>query len=397
MMLELSQLPPRNEVTEDLQKGIFNNGKDNAYPQRIERIINSSVTTRTSVEMLRKFIIGDGFEDPALNAIVVNEDILGKTTLYRFLSQIADPISKHKGAFVQLQLDGNAKVTAARHLPYRYCRIGKSDSAGYSGKIHICEEWDKGTGFYTKGKNVKKIDVYNPLEEVVTAQFADAEKKNVVYQGQVAFMRLDDEYVYPLSFIDTVIEDADTESQISSFKNGELRTGFFCKYIIHHTEFQNKQQESEFLAVLKKFQGGDHPGSLLLAESQFDEKTGEFLKSMNFQLEKIEQNIDDKIFESYEQSVANNIRKAVCAIPKILIDSSDDAMFGTSGAAFTEAFNFFNTQTSDIRSAVSQWLQDIFSHSDNTILQNANFNIKQKSYGTVDVSGTAANQTAGQK
>jgi len=390
MKLELSQLPPRNEVKKDPQKGIFNNGSDNAYPQRIERIINSSVTAKTSVEMLRKFIIGDGFEDTALNSIVVYSDFMGKTTLYKLLSQIADPISKHKGAFLEIQWTGNAQISAVKHLPYRYGRFGKADSLGYSGKVHVCDEWE-GSKIGYKPKNVKVLDVYNPIKEVVLDQF-----KQENWTGQVAFMRLDDEYVYPLSFIDPVIEDADTESQISSFKNGELRTGFFAKYILFHTEYTDKADEDAFKSVLKKFQGGEHQGSILLADAQFDSE-GKFIASSTFDLKKIEQNIDDKIFESYEQSVANNIRKAVCAIPKILIDSSDNTMFGTSGAAFTEAFNFFNTQTSDIRSAISQWLKDIFSHSDNEVLRNANFNIKQKSYGTVDVSGPAANQTAGQK
>ena len=64
-------------------------------------------------------------------------------------------------------------------------------------------------------KDVEKINAYNPLKNVVQSQF---EKYGRNYKGQVSILRLDDEMVYPLSFIDTVIEDADTESQIKLFK-----------------------------------------------------------------------------------------------------------------------------------------------------------------------------------
>lgn len=387
MKLELTKLPKRNEIKLDKQKGIFQNGRDNAYPQRVERIINASVTAKMGCNMLKKFIIGGGFEDESLNSIIVNSDLLGDTTLYKFLTQSAGSISRHNGTFAQVQWDANGEIPSIQYLPYRDCRLGKSDSAQYSGKIHVYNNWDKSLGF-AKDSDIQKIDTFNPRSEVVAVQFASEQ-----YKGQIAHLFLDDEYVYPLSTIDPALEDSDTEAQISAFKNGELRGGFFAKYIMYHTRFETTKDSEDFKRVLGKFQGGEHEGSILLAEASFDED-GNFLESNNFKLSKIEQNINDKIFESYEKSVANNIRKSLHAIPQILIEWEGGNLAAPSGNLLTEAINFYNTQTEDIRTALAQWMKEIFSHSSNKTLQTANFTLKKLNYGTVDAGGTTTDKTA---
>lgn len=384
MQLELTKLPRRNEIRLDKQKGIFLNGKDNAYPQRVERIINASVTAKMGCSMLKKFIIGGGFEDEALNTIIINSDLLGQTTLFKFLTQCASSVSRHNGVFAQVGYDKNLQSTDVKHIPYRDCRIGKSDTAGYSGKIHVSVNWDK---TIAQRDDILMIDTFNSREEVVRQQFTDK------YRGQIAHLFLDDEYVYPLSTIDPALEDADTEAQISAFKNGELRGGFFAKYIVYHTAFQTNEQAADFKRVLEKFQGGEHEGSMLLAEASFDGE-GNFMDSLNFKLQKIEQNINDKIFESYETSVANNIRKSLYAIPQILIEWEGGKLSAPSGSLLQEAMAFYNTQTEDLRTQLSQWFSSLFATNANTALSQANFTIKKLNYGTMDAGRATGDQTA---
>ena len=389
----INEIPKRNQVQLDRAKGIYNNGLDNAYPQRVERLINSSVTAKSSCDMLKKFIIGDGFADESLNDIVVSSDVLGDTTLFKLHSKISNTISRQNAAAMAIQYDGNFDIAAVKHVPYRYCRFGLTDSNEYSGFIHYYNNWQKDPSIVWKQLAIQKVNVFNPRPNVVESQWINAKKG---YKGQIAVLRLDDEYIYPLSPIDSALEDADTENQIKLFKNGELAKGFFAKYILFHTTFENDQEQRDFKAVLRKFEGGGHESSILMADAQFDE-AGNMLDSANFKLQKIEQNINDKIFESYEKSVANNIRKACYAIPSILIEQQDGAFFGQSGEAFVQAVNFYNTQTADIRAAVSQWYKEIFNHSSNPILRNANFTIKKLSYGTMDAGGTADDTTTGQQ
>lgn len=379
---KLIELVKRNEVKIDKQKGIYNNGEDNLYPQRVERIRNASVTAKTSTKMLKKFIIGGGLEDEALNSLVVSSDVLGEKTLHNLLSEIAESASVHNGAFLAVQYNGLSEVVGVKVIPYRNCRLGKADSGGYSGKVHVYSNWD-GLSGKIDAKDIQLIDTFN--QNTVAEQFSKQH-----YKGQIAFLKLDDEYVYPLSPIDAALEDADTENQIASFKNTELRRGFFAKYIIHHTAFESEQDQEEFANTMKKFMGGNHEGSVLTSPGEFND-AGEFIASKNFKLEEIKQNINDKIFDTYETSCANNIRKSCFAIPKPLIDTSDNSLFGASGEAFIQSVNFYNSQTADVRTAVAQFLSKVFKNSDNEILRNANFTIKPLNYGTVDAGAATSN------
>jgi hypothetical protein len=385
MKATIVDLQQREIITLDKHKGIYNNGADNAYPQRVERIINNSVTAKAACDKAKAFLIGEGFESQALNEYVIYSDTQGDVTLYDLLSKVAHSVSRQKAAAVNVQYDGNFQVSELKHIPYRNCRIGKKDSNGYTGLIHVYSNWEKRQGEEFKPLNATKINVFNPKKNVVKSQF----KGN--YLGQIAMLLLDDEFVYPLAQIDPALEDADTEAQIKSFKNGELRGGFFAKYMVYHTAFENQMDQEQFKKTLGEFQGGDHKKSLLLIPATFD-ADGNFISDANIKLEKIEQNINDKIFESYEKSVANNIRKSIWNIPSILIEQQEGALFGSSGEAMKAAFEIYNAELRNTRKAISNWFKNILKNSSDTILQNEDYTIKELSYGApLDNTGSAAN------
>lgn len=339
--------------------------------------------------MLKKFLIGEGFAKPELNDAVVSSDIFGDITLSQLHAQISQTVSRQNAAAMAVGYDGNYAVAKTRHLPYRDCRYGKQDSNDYSGLIHYYNNWHKDYYIGWKPSDIAKINAFNPKPEIVASQWKEFGKD---YRGQIAILRMDDEYIYPLAPIDPALEDADTETQIKLFKNGELNKGFFAKYIMHHTAFEDRQDMVDFKEVLKKFEGGDHDSSIMMMEAEFD-ADGKMIDSKSLKLEKIEQNINDKIFESYEKSVSNNIRKAYDSIPAILIEQQDGSFFGSSGEAFVQAFNFYNTQTDEKRDAISRWYKEIFKYSANPILNGADFTIKKLSYGTMDTAGAANDPT----
>lgn len=371
--LTVVNTPKRNEIKVDKQAGIFNNGTDNAYPQLIERIINGSVSARTASDMLKKFLIGNGFAQDGLNSTVIYKSFMGEVTLYDLLSQVAGSIAKHRGAYVQVQWNMNGKITSLKHIPYRDCRLGKSDSNNYSGLIHVYNNWDKQNGNFQKDK-IRKIDIFNPIKEVIQEQMKDDK-----WQGQIAYLYLDDEYVYPLATIDCVREDADTENQSALFRNGEFRRGFNGKVMIYHTIFENDQDELDFKKSIEGNIGGGHETAAILVPAQFNED-GTFSAETNIKIEPLPSTYTDKVGQMYDDTIGNNIRKAHLAIPKILIDTNDSAMFGQSGEAFVQAFNFYNTQTKDWRVKMSQFFARLMKHYENVELANANYEILPLSY-----------------
>jgi hypothetical protein len=379
MKATINQIPKRNAVKLDRQRGIYNNGLDNAYPQRIERIINSSVTAKASADMLKKFLIGGGFVDDKLNNVVISSDIFGRVTLLKLHQQVSQTVSRQNAASLAIRYDKNYQITEVKHLPYRDVRFGKQDSNDYSGMIFYYNNWQKdptiNNGF--KASDIAKINIFNPMPDVVKTQW-EKEKNN--YRGQIAVLRLDDEYIYPLSPVDAALEDCDTESQIKLFKNTELSKGFFAKYILWHTNFADESEQRAFKEVLQKFEGGDHASSIMMAEATFDAEGNMINDGGSFKLEKVEQNINDKLFESYEKSVANNIRKSFSSIPAILIEQQDGSFFGQSGQAFVEAFNFYNTQIAEIRNSISEWYKEIFKYSKDEYLRTADYTLKPLQY-----------------
>ncbi len=67
--------------------GILNYDEDNAYPQRVLDIINSSGTGTLCTDLMAKFIYGNGFKDKALGKLVVNKKGLTANQLLRKLSK----------------------------------------------------------------------------------------------------------------------------------------------------------------------------------------------------------------------------------------------------------------------------------------------------------------------
>ena len=87
--IQLSGVAKRNVVQYDKSKLIFINGKDNSYPQKVERMIQNSVTADACVKKATSFIVGDGFADKALNEKIAYSDGLREYTMYDILQKVA--------------------------------------------------------------------------------------------------------------------------------------------------------------------------------------------------------------------------------------------------------------------------------------------------------------------
>jgi disulfide oxidoreductase YuzD len=252
------------------------------------------------------------------------------------------------------------------------------DTQNHTGMIAVYNNWDKQTGRHEPSK-ANKVHVYNTTKEAIESQIKSV-KGFKKWKGQIFFWFDDDDYIYPVSLVDPVIYDADTEKQISLFKNGELRRGFFLKYIIHHTSFTNPKDAEDFKEKLGKVMGGGHEYSSLVMDGEFD-ADGNLKDGPNIKITKIDQNVSDKLFDTYEKSTTNNIRKAFHAIPQILIDYEDSKLGTTSGEALRQAAEFYNSQTEDTRKNIGQCFQQIMKNWKDD-MTNETFNIKPLSLGT---------------
>jgi len=342
----------------DKKMGIIKNGAENLYSEKIERYINNSVTAKSASNIMASYITGQGFVNS--NSFLVNE----KTTLFEFSTKFSKSIAKQRGAFIHVNYNLHHEITSFDLLPYTHCRLGKKDSNKYNGKIVVYDNWNKENGKIVP-KDFNIVDVFNADKKVIENQIKNAGgiKK---YKGQILFVNLDSEYNYPLSSIDSVQYDCDSESQSSLFKNKSLRKGFFGKTVVvtkpligsrehydNDIDYASAQSErTAFKDTIDQFIGAENTGGVLHVEMEHD---GDNLSDA-IKFENIGSDINDKLFEYTELSTFKNILMAFNNIPIGLV-RSDNALFGNSGESLKEMQRVYRISTTQERMILEQTIQ----------------------------------------
>lgn len=315
---------------------VYANDIDNAYPERMDRLVNNSVTAKSASAIMVQYLIGKGYGRDVDN-IILNKH--KKLRLIDFADDVADDIVKQRGVFIHINYNALYQIEDVCVLPYEWCRIGKKDSTDYAGKIAVCKDWLK-----PKRSDIELIDVYNPRKAVINAQI-EAVGGWEHYKGQVLFINMDTKLIYPLSRIDAVAEDCDSEAQAAVYKNRLLRRGFFGNTLVvtrplvsnglepgSHAHREAESEREAFQKAIKESIGAENTGGVLCLEMDF---AGEKLEDAIL-VKQIDSKIDDELFNYTETSVRENILVAFNNLPSGLIKSNDNALFGNSGEAIRE-------------------------------------------------------------
>lgn len=360
--VKLSRNMSANDAAE-----VMNYGVNNDYPNVIEKIIQSSVTASAIRSINARFFSGMGFKNEAINDIVIAKDIKQKSiTVKDLLRQASFSAATFNGVNIKTKVNLNGKIRNPEVLPFKNCRFGKIDDSGYIAKILYYDKWAKDNkSSFKRDKEANKIDAY-PLfdvrKDVIEAQ-AIKYGGSGKHPGQVYFHAWDSSYLYPLSPFDPVYLDADSEWQVSLFRNREIRNGFMLQYIMRVMAPESPEEKDRLLAKVRGFQGADGDRILVMTD-EIDKETDQIKKTGAFQLDKVESNINDKLFDQWEIAITNKIRKASNAVPQILIDYEASSLGTTSGEAIQQAVAFYNAMTNDDRAHMSRMFEDIFKHSD---------------------------------
>ena len=364
-------------IQKDDSKGIMSFGEKNDYPEIIERIINNSVTAKAAARIYAKFLTGDGFVNENLNKIIIAKDNRGKKiTLRSLLSQAANSISYFNGVYFHCNLNLNREIGSVKVVPFKHCRFEKLDDTGYTAKIAMYDNWQKDKGISFDTNKVIFYNVFNLEEKAFAEQIKKAGGDIKKYKGQIYFHFFDNQYIYPLSPFDQVYMDCDTEYQVQLFKNRTIRNGMFDKTVFRIDPPDNETEKNDLVDGIKSFMGPDGD-SVIVLEDEIDPETNQIKKTGAFVIDKIDANVNPRLFENWEKGLANNIRKAMSDIPAILIDYEESKLGTTSGEAIEQATNFYNQMTQDDRNQLTEIFTEIFSNSANGSLKNANFEIKK--------------------
>lgn len=332
---------------------VYANDTDNAYPERMDRLINNSVTAKAAAGVMMQNLIGRGY-GPDVDSLIINK--AKNLRLIDFATDVADDLVKQRGVFIHINWNALFKIVDFSIIPYEWCRVGKTDSEDYAGKIAVCKEWVQ-----PKRNEIRLIDIFNPRKKVIEAQVQKAGGWEN-YKGQVLFINMDSRLIYPLSRIDAVANDCDSEAQAAVYKNRLLRKGFFGNTLVvtrplgadanqgSKGAMDADNERESFRQAIKDSLGAENTGGVLCLEMDF---AGEKLEDAIL-VKQIESKIDDKLFNYTETSVRDNILMAFNNLPVGLIKTSDTALFGNSGEGIREMKQMYWENTAAERTILTE-------------------------------------------
>lgn len=323
--------------------GIVNYDIDNLYPQRVNDIINNSGTAVTCLRMYSKYVMGGGAKDETFYKAKVNSKGL---TVDKLIRKIVWSKGKFNGVAIHVNYNGLLQIVEASFVPFEYCRLVPEDDSENAGKIGIYDDWAK-----TKRKSIdkKKIDfinAYNPktiLDEVEEAGGWEN------YKGQVLYWTAEG-MEYPLAPYDSVLEDMMTEGQLKLFKNNTASKNFLASHLLIVGKSESEEDAEEFDDNLRRFQGGDGAGTLLVLERENSDE--------QIELKKVDIQNYDKLYEYTENSSRDSIIKNFLIPPVLLLRTAGS--LGTS-KEISDASDHYNTITYDDRLVIEEILKEIFS------------------------------------
>lgn len=381
---------------DDGYKGVMYFGENNDYPEVMEKLTNSSVTAKAAVKAYARFLAGHGFENEAINDIVVGNDEKGKKiTLRQMLREAAMSVASNKGVYIHCNLTPTHEVKNTHIKPFKYCRFSIPDDTGYSAKILFYDNWTKDRD---RVKRYSKSDIvaFNVFNLDPTVRESQIKAAGGIKQdkGQVYHEFFDKEYFYPLHTMDPVYLDCDNEDQISLYRNRQLRNGFLKKIVMRlalaGTEQEKQEQRNEILEAL-----GVDGDPVVMINDDMNPDTGEIDENSAFRTETLDSGVDDQLFKDWPKEIANQIRKAAENLPAVLIDYELGQLSSQSGEALAQAVAFYNLMVSDDVELMEKVFQEIYSnHKNETLKNNTNWKIKRFSIKNINNGVTNTNTTA---
>lgn len=339
--------------------GIQSYGDDNLYPQVLRNIIAASPTGTECANRLADFIEGNGFREVNFSEYVVNRR--GDTT-DDIHALVCKDVADYKGLSLHLNYNMFGEICELNFVPFENCRLFGEDENGYISKIAVHPDWTgkkirKGKAILVKKENIDFIDVFNPRKEVVLAQI-EAARGIEYYKGQILWLSMDGNYVYPTGKADSVVTEMCTDEGLSNVKYRNVCCNFLPSGMMitkkgasidTDDDKSNKNEDTGFSDTLVQLQGDTNSVKILEVEITTEEEKPEFipLKSNNYDKEftVTDASTVERIYSSYGQEPWYCIR-----IGKV----------GFSGDILEDAFEYYNSIVSKQQRMIERAFQKIF-------------------------------------
>ena len=283
---------PKLTFSED-NKGYIKYGKDNLYPQELVRLFNEHPEHRAIVNRKARYIWGKGLK--AVNEVdqikvdTFIDNFNRKETLNQAGKKVSLNTELFNGVYVEVITNLQGQPIEMYFLNSANCRISECET-----KLYFSKNWNKNT----QAKDIKCI---NKFENNGTAGTFFIDFK--YYTASASKL----ESVYPIAQYQSIVNDINTDVDISTFNKNYVSSGFSVGKIIN---FFNGQPTDEMIhSIERSFKGtytGENGESLMITHSDRDDKAPEVVDvSVNDLSEKFaftSKRAMKKIFAGHEMS-----------------------------------------------------------------------------------------------
>lgn len=252
---------PKLTFSED-NKGYIKYGKDNLYPQELVRLFNEHPEHRAIVNRKARYIWGKGLK--AVNEIdqikvdTFIDNFNRKETLNQAGKKVSLNTELFNGVYVEVITNLQGQPIEMYFLNSANCRISECET-----KLYFSKNWNKNT----QAKDIKCI---NKFENNGTAGTFFIDFK--YYTASASKL----ESVYAIAQYQSIVNDINTDIDISTFNKNYCSSGFSVGKIIN---FYNGQPSDEMVhSIERAFKGtytGENGESLMITHSDRDDKAPE--------------------------------------------------------------------------------------------------------------------------
>jgi hypothetical protein len=252
---------PKLTFSED-NKGYIKYGKDNLYPQELVRLFNEHPEHRAIVNRKARYIWGKGLK--AVNEIdqikvdTFIDNFNRKETLNQAGKKVSLNTELFNGVYVEVITNLQGQPIEMYFLNSANCRISECET-----KLYFSKNWNKNT----QSKDIKCI---NKFENNGTAGTFFIDFK--YYTASASKL----ESVYPIAQYQSIVNDINTDVDISTFNKNYVSSGFSVGKIIN---FFNGQPTDDMIhSIERSFKGtytGENGESLMITHSDRDDKAPE--------------------------------------------------------------------------------------------------------------------------
>ena len=326
---ELKRFPEaRNTVDK-----ITEYGEDNLYPQRIKQVFLLSPIAKRCVSLLSSFIRGDGFER---GDKVLNEQ--GQTA-NDILQLVSEDQSLYNGYGLHINSTGLGIPHTVEFIEFDNIRLGMKNTKGRISDVRTSVNWEGNDSSLPDNElRIQRFELYDPLKaggEAITSA-----------KGMILYSTPRKNH-YPLSSIDSIIEDCQSNHELSLFTLGNITNGFLSMSIFKYPSGGDSEvEEEELRKKLNQLKGARNGNSIIIASIDEDAENTSNL------VEQIPANNNDSLFINSTINVRNSIIGSF-AMPRSLVGHTPEASLFTA-QQIADDYLYMNLRTKDIRNQIER-------------------------------------------